>query len=128
MAHSSGVRRFVASIVLLTLVALSAVPPRLPAWFDSLWQSSTLSEQAPRDAGLSAADRAAPLRVAPPPLRAELASLPPPTLRWPLASWVQDFGSGELAPRAWLRDQRESIRRVCRRVAPPDSASDPSRG
>ncbi|MBK7583065.1 MAG: hypothetical protein IPI67_23065 [Myxococcales bacterium] len=119
-------RRFVASVVLLTLVALSAVPLRLPAWFDSLWQSSTLSEQAPKDSGVCDAHRAAPLRVAPPPLRAELACLPPPTPGWPLARRVQGFGSSQLSPRAWLMDQRESIRRVCRRVAPPDSAPHPS--
>lgn len=121
-AHSSGVRRLIATLVLLALVASSAVPVRLPAWLDSLWQSSTLSKAAAKAGEVRAVQSAEAPNVAPPPFRAGLDSLRPPTWHWPFAVRALALAVRELEPRAWLRDQRESIRRVCRRSAPRSSS------
>ncbi|MBK8998483.1 MAG: hypothetical protein IPM35_22410 [Myxococcales bacterium] len=113
-------RRWVASVLLIGLSLFAVTPARLPAWFASLRPASALSAPIPRNTELRAAQTAAPLAVEAPVFRADVASPP-------LAALVQSSGArsrvgsaSALEPERRLPDQRESIRRVCRRKVPPD--------
>jgi hypothetical protein len=120
------VRRWVASFLLLALFALSVAPTRLPAWVDSLWQSSTLSDPVGHDGDLRAVPGAEQSRVAPSVLRSELGALSRPTALSALvarSSLSADLG---LSLAEWLRDERESILRVCWRSAPPEEPGAPA--
>lgn len=113
-------RRWVASVLLLGLSLFAVTPARLPAWFAALRPASALSAPAPRNTELRAAQTLAPLAVEAPVFRAELAS---PTLATSIAPSDAGFRvapASALEPERRLPDQRESIRRVCRRKVPPD--------
>ena len=119
-------RRWVASFLLLALCALSAAPTRLPAWVDSLRQSSTLSDPVGHDGDLRAVHGAEQVRVAPTLLRSELGALPRLTPFSVIVARSALSAVLGLSPAEWLRDERESILRVCRRTALPEEPRAPS--
>ncbi len=120
LAQISVVRRWVASLLLLVLVAATAAPPRLPEWFESLWATSTISDPIGHDTEIRAAQTASPLAVEPSQFRLELGAPSTSTKLWSPRPELSDGAAVAFAPRVWLRDRRASIRRSCRRTAPPE--------
>lgn len=123
--HNSPVRRWVASLLLLVLLALAGLPARGFPSAAAYAEPSTASGPSQREAELSTAQRAGQARVAPALPRWDFPGLPELTLLEPAERHASRWVHTQVRPADRWDDQREAIRRVCHRSAPPESPEVP---
>lgn len=123
--HNSPVRRWAASVLLLALLALAGLPTRGFPSAAAYAEPSTASGPSQREAELSTALRAEQSRVAPALPRSGFPGLFELILFEPPERHASRWDHGQLRSAERHDDQREAIRRVCRRSAPPEAPEAP---
>ena len=107
-------------MLLLALGVLASVPGRIALGWDAARHTSTASLPLREQPEACRSDGAAQLRVAPAPGRWELGDV---TRQSPVSGQrasVDPTACSGFVPEHWVRDVRQSVRRVCRPFAPPE--------